>query len=576
MVRRLVCCWVIMSLLGVLSPVAVLAQTAARPDDRDSYVADVASRAALAEDLEARRSEAAYRRQTIEESIRRLEAEEPPAGANVSEWNAQRTERVQWLNDYMTRNEEALGRYESNLSSVRGQLDQDRSYIMSSNDDELKQALGSLVGVAGVAGIPVYSRPTMGTLKAAVGRTYMGMKLSSTTKAITSAQGKQAALTTQASSLSAPVKGQWVTEVGANGNLVLRNGSTVKDLGVKAQMSSADGTPIRNDSAYRKADYYTQINSAKSNIEYSISKLKYERSVAKNAKGQQALDAKIQELEGKKAQLEQDIAKHDSENPSAKSQLKTLAASAAKWALFSAGVTVATRAFEELRANDWNFRAIDWGNVVAPLKTAEFWGGTAGSFVGSMALSAIIPGGAFVKTLAAVGGAAIGWQLGSGNLMQTDWMELGASSLGATIGSLLGAFLGPVGSLIGGMAGHYAAVWLLGKVRDWLGGGYVAYDRSSREDYTGNKDAAPYVYQPEAKNSYGSPDEGMGGASYSDAASIQNRLMELQVEMQAIMQANTSGAQMTLLDQKRREYGDLQRQLSDMRQSAAPDYSSSY
>ena len=262
----------------------------------------------------------------------------------------------------------------------------------------------------------------MGSLKASVGRSLMGTKLNSTTKSIAKAQAKQAALQTRASTLTAPTKGTWTTTVTSNGELALQNGTQIKKLGVKAQVKSADGTLIRNDAAYKKADYYKDIYSTKSSISNRIDTLKYERSVAKNAKAQKSIDSQIKELEAKQSKLKDDIAKHDSENTSNKSTMKNLAVSAAKWAAFSVGITLTTRAFEQLKANDWNFKAIDWGYVVDPLKTADFWGGTAGSFAGSMLFTAIVPGGAFVKNT-----RSNRWRqpLAGSWVLETSWKQTG-------------------------------------------------------------------------------------------------------------------------------------------------------
>jgi len=568
--RRYICSWLVLTLLVGLSPLPVLAQSYTRPDDTDAYAADVTSRAALAQDLDKQRQEAEYRRQTIQESIRRLEAEQPPSGVDRSQWEQQRSERITWLQDYLKRNDETLARYNTSLSNVNTRLGADRQYIINSSDEELRQSLGTMIGVAGAAGIPIASRPTLGTLKASVGRSMMGMRLNSTTKALNTAMARQSALQTQAGGLTPPVRGQWTPEVNASGDLILRNGNQTKNMG-RAETRAADGSTIRNEATYQKANYYQQLYDTRSGISHQLNQLKYERSVAKNAKAQKAIDSKIQQLETKKSQLEQDIAKHDSENVSHKSVMKNLAVSAAKWAAFSAGMVVATDVFNQLRTNGWNVKAIDWAHAIAPLKTANFWGGTAGSFVGSMALTALVPGGAFARTLAGIAGAAIGWQVGTGNLFETDWLELGATSVGATIGAVLGSFLGPIGTFLGGMAGHLVASWLLGKVREWLHPGYTAYDPSKRDSYDYDpKTSAVGWNRPDT--SYDRPDDGSMGAMGGDASSISARLQQLQTEMTAVMRGDQTPDAIMQLDALRREYGQLQRQLSDMRYREAPQH----
>ncbi len=143
-----------------------------------------------------------------------------------------------------------------------------------------------------------------------------------------------------------------------------------------------------------------------------------------------------------------------------------VAINAGKWALASAGVTVTAQVMDQLRNNGWNVSRIDWRRAVDPLMHGEFWGGTAGSFLVSGIAASVVPGGIFLKTLAAVTGASIGWQLGTGNIASTDWLELGATSLGAAMGMVLGSALGPVGTFIGGVAGHLASKWLLDKLKE--------------------------------------------------------------------------------------------------------------
>jgi hypothetical protein len=543
-------------------------------DDRDSYVSDVTSRASLYQELEDKQREAQARRESIEAEISYLRSQTPPSGADSTLWYRAQNEQITSLNDYLYKNDDNISKYESSLKSVKTNLDNDRKFIMNSDDPDLQQSLGTLIGIAGIAGIPVMSRPTMGTLKASVGRSLMGTRLNSTTKALTKASATQSTLQANASAMTAPVKGTWTTHVAANGDLVLQNGTQTKNLGVKAQVKSANGTMIDNQAGYAKAEHYTQIQNAKSGLSHSIETLKYERSVAKNAKAQKAIDSKIKELETKQTKLNEDIAKADSEKTTTGSAMKNLAMSAAKWAAFSVALTITTRAFSELKANNWDFKAIDWGNVVEPLKTAEFWGGTAGSFAGSMLLTSLIPGGAFVKTLAGIGGAALGWQLGSGNLMETDWMELGVSSVGATIGATLGMALGPIGSFLGGMAGHYLSTWLLGWVRDKLHPGYSANDRTAQESYA----VDPSKTYADGVNLYRDADFGSeqtdeyGQYTSTDLTTLHQRMMELQTEMQAVMSKTQSGETMMELANLRQEYGQIQEQIYDARQRSAKDF----
>lgn len=58
----------------------------------------------------------------------------------------------------------------------------------------------------------------------------------------------------------------------------------------------------------------------------------------------------------------------------------------------------------------------------------KFWGGLAGDFVFTAVLTGLagaLPGGSFLKMLLPIGGGFVGWEVGSGNLRNTNWMALG-------------------------------------------------------------------------------------------------------------------------------------------------------
>jgi hypothetical protein len=188
-----------------------------------------------------------------------------------------------------------------------------------------------------------------------------------------------------------------------------------------------------------------------------------------------------QAMEARANRLDQRIEEYRSNQQGQPSQLRALAGSAAKWAAFSAGMAVTTRAIESYRQNG----DIDWGYATQDLRNTRFWTGTGGAFLGSMAASALasaLPGGAFVRTFAAIGGAAIGFQAGSGNLAHTDWAQLGATTLGSTIGAIAFSAFGPLGTIIGGMLGHFIADKLLSMWRDFSEAPADSY--ASRAEYT--------------------------------------------------------------------------------------------
>lgn len=639
---------------------------------RDEYVSDVQMRASLREDLERNYAEARFRRQQVDATIERIRQEEPPEDADLNEWYSQRSARIRWLDDYVRRNEEALTRYQTSLGTVYERLEEDRRFVRESQDQGLQQALGSLVGIAGIAGIPLAARPALSGMRsgvrvvqrgtvagggrinpratpapaasttaapaassnaAAAGRgsaasagagtstagtagARPGAPTSTsgaagarpgapTSSATASTQGAAAsgqgsatagrgsatastqagaadrgtatastqgtagatprgsgAATTQgtagAGRSSTTLQNGWRTDIGRNGNIQLRRGDRVVDLGERASTQQGRGrnaTQVRNDAAWSRAEGLQTMYGARDTLSTSIRDLRSQLRTAPR-EGRASIRAEIKNLEAQQKALNQDI--KQAERPTNQGGgVRSLAASAAKWALFSTGLTIGMRAFDQLRENDWDVSSIDWGDAVAPLRTAEFWGGTAGSFGLSMAASAIIPGGAFIRTLGAIGGAAVGWQLGSGNLQDTDWAELGASTLGATLGSLLGSALGgPIGAFIGGLAGHFLATWLLGKVRDWLEDGAIAFSPEDREIIDKDGDLTPYA------GGVGPPRGGGDG----DVVAIRRRMNQIYSQIDALMKNPRAGPQGKVeLTRLHSEYDQLFEQLEAAR-----------
>lgn len=559
MFKRQICIVLIASVLLSACPELLLAQT----PSTDEYISEVTSRVALRDDLAQRREEAEYRKQQIDETIRKIADERPPSGVDAAQWRSEQDRKVQWLRQFQTKNDDTLSRYDSNLQSVDQKLDFDRRYVMQADDPALQQALGTMVGVAGTAFIPVAGRPTLSGLKASVTRSAMAHKLSGTNAALGNANTQAANLANSRASMTAPVKANW-TQSTVNGKVVLTNSATgqTKTMGA-AEVRSADGSQmVKNSQAFRKGDYFNSLYQTKANIDNSIAQLRHERGLAKNAKAQKALDSKIGELQAKKSQVESDLAQADADQVGKPkgSAMKNLAVSAAKWAAFSVALTVTMNAVDQLRQNDWDFKSIDWKMATAPLRTAEFWGGTAGSFAVSMALTAMIPGGTFVKALASIGGAAIGWQLGTGNLFDTDWTELGVTSLGATLGTMLGAFAGPVGMFLGGMAGHFLSSWLLGKVREWLSARAVTYGREDRAayDYGNPYDPDGWDEQPIEQVHYDADDMKM----------LKSKLDETYMQIQRYSRLEKSDENDRALRHAWRQYEVYRKEMDRLQQSA--------
>ncbi|MBI3890271.1 MAG: hypothetical protein HY303_01925 [Candidatus Wallbacteria bacterium] len=528
------------------------------PQDDQEFAGDVAGRVALKQDLEKRWADAAARSQSARARLQQLQTAQPPAGADPNVWYAQRDKEVQRLQEYVISSDRNIGDFRRNLGNVYSQIDKDKQRLYSVRDDGLRQDLGTLLGVGGMAAIPLHARPSIGNLSGAIKRSYQGSQLNGIGGKISDAQARSAAMGEKLSNMQAPTKNTW-SVVEENGRVYTKGvDGTLKDMG-PATTKAADGTEIKNDSAFRKGEYYNELYGTKSAIQNQIDTLKFNRDRASTAKGKEALDQKITDLEGKKTQLEKDISEYDSSHPSAGGQLKNLAMGAAKWAAFGAGLTVASNAIQQLTANGWDPARIDWGAAIAPLKTAEFWGGTAGSFGVSMLASALIPGGAFVKTFTAIAGAAVGWQLGSGNLFHTDWTDLITGSVGATVGTLIGTALGgPIGAFIGGIVGQYAATWILGKVREWLEARSETTDPRSNGNYPNASDPPGYN-RPQIDQS------AVPGYRGSDPGELKARMDQAYMQM---MQYSRDSSQMEKFDRSRREYMTLKAQLEQMQRSA--------
>jgi hypothetical protein len=645
-------------LLSLAPPSLLAASEYPTGDSRNEYLSDVQERVSLRKDLEDRWRQARYRRRQIETAIDQIRSEEAPSGADMTEWYRERSARIRWLDDYLRRNEDNLIRYQANLGDVYDRLDGDRRFLQTTEDQQLKQALGSLVGIAGVAGIPIAARPMLvgGAVRATPGQPPPAARASVTAKGSikgggridtrvasspfappkrgllsrirggstpkaptnpkaptsttpatqgqarasatgTQATGSQTAGAKPAGTQAAGTKpagtagarpgaaptGQganaanmqgspraatsaadsgWRTDINKKGNVVLRRGDRVIDTGDKATVKDGKGRKapeVRNEAAWNRAEGLRQMYTTRDQAATAIRDLKAQaKSAPKDAR--KSINQEIKRLQGEQKQLNKDIktAEKGERSPSA---AKNMVKSAAKWALFSTALTVSMRAIDQLRENDWDVSSIDWSDAVAPLKTPEFWGGTAGSFGLSMLASAVIPGGTWLKTLGAIGGAAVGWQIGSGNLRHTDWGELGASTLGSTIGTILGSALGPVGAFLGGLAGHFLATWALGKIRDWLEEGSTAYSSDDRQVVDLDGDVTPYAGGGRSRDGPSAPT--------GDAATIKLRMDQIYRQIEALMRDPNAGpaqrAQMAVLHQ---EYDGLFQQLENMRASA--------
>jgi len=458
-------------LLSLVAISPIHAQYGTRPDgssylSRSDYMNAIQGRVAVRNDLEGQWTAANRRVDQHEEAIERLKNDPPPSGVSPTEWNAFKEQEIRRLENVVTQNESHMGSIQRQLTKVYDRLSQDNDFLRKAGSGNLSQEIGTLIGAGGVGLVPVWSRPTPGNLSRASAYARNVTQLQDLHTQIPQIQTDKFV---KLSSLNAGQQGPqgWQTRVNQAGNIELHHGTNTVDLKIPAEVKAKTGELVPNQEGFTQARAYSDLYNARQAIDASKTQLQIERARASDMKAVGKIDKQISTLEGQKSQLDKDIRQYENSR-AGKGPIQGLISSAAKWAAFSAGITVGSEVISQLAHNGWNVKAVDWRRAVDPLTKASFWGGTAGSFGVSM-IASMIPGGTFIKTLASIGGAAVGWQLGSGEIGNTDWAGLGATTVGATVGSLLGGALGGgIGRIAGGIAGHMAANWLMGMLRDHL------------------------------------------------------------------------------------------------------------
>ena len=517
-------------------------------------------------------------------AIDQLQTMPPPSGWEQNSWKDYVNKRVDQLKTYASDRDNFLGRTQTRIKGYVSELGGFRDRIKGSNNPKV-QEMGAWVSVAGsTAAVPAYSpyRPVLkGPAPAAfnpgdlaqAGRhvrvSTVNARIGSpgNTGAWHSWQGKhagwaQTALDAKNAAASTSVKySANVVGQGPNariqldpkvtGNYYANNGKPPQAIktNIKGMIQTADGTWVKNEAGLAYAKDMASLQSSRSAIELSIAQKRHALTNCTNQKMANALQKDITRLENARTKLQGNIDAHNSSNQSLKTKALNLTKSAGYWAAFSVGAAYTGNVVSQLSANNWDFKSVNWGfgegGAANMLTKGWFWGGTAGSFVGSMAGTAIasaIPGGAFVKTLFAIGGAAIGWQAGSGNLKNTDWLQLGVTTVGATIGAIAGgvllSFLGPFGPMIGGMVGHFVSSWLLNKIRNWTAPDHWANARPEAQQQYNNQNQ----HQAQMGSAYGQQDFGSSSSDYSQssgqASVLGQERRRLMVELQAAMNSN--------------------------------------
>lgn len=485
--------------LGPLQPIL-----RAQESPNAAYAAEVRDRLAQREGFEQMYEGQARRQVQLQAELNALQGMgAPPPNVDQAQWTARMQQDQAQLRAQLQQNQTLMTRTQQKLTPLYQRIAEDQRRIKESNDPDLQMQIGTLAGVAGLHVVPIWGRPppagsppgTPNGLGRLTSADISGMFRYGAQQAhlrtvnwripvynnISTNAGSRA--TNAATALGELPTVQWHPEPNpATGNMRLVakdaalgtaiEGMRPVETSVPSKITNSQGQVIDNPNAVRAAQDFAQLHNTRTAISGEIAAAKLKASRAINSAQQEFFDRRVANLEAKKTQLEADISKYQAENPSVGSRMTQLGKDAGKWALMSVGVAATTNVVHQLSQNGWDPTKVNYGQAVAFLGDRHFWGGTAGSFVGSMAGSAIasaIPGGIFAKTALSIGGAALGFQWGSGNLANTDFIGLGVTTLGSTAGYMLGmAIGGPIGAFLGGIVGQYVSQYIYDAVKDML------------------------------------------------------------------------------------------------------------
>lgn len=467
------------------------------------YASEVRDRLANREGFEDMYQRQARRQVQIQAELQALQGMKPPPGADPARWTSRMQADQQQLTQQLQQNRTLMARTQQKLQPLYRKLEEDAAKIKGSGNPELQQQLGVLVGAAGNYVVPIWGRPppagsppgTPNGLGRITAAEYAGMVKYGAQQAhlrtvnwripvyenIAANAGSRA--TNASNALGSLPTVDWVPEpspTSGNMRLVAKDaalgtameGVKPVETPVPAKITNANGQVIDNPNALQGARDFAQLHNTRTALTNEITAVKLKASRAVNSAQQEFFERRAAGLETKKAALEADIKQYNDTQTPIKSRMAQMGKDAGKWALMSVGVAATTNVVHQLAQNGWDPSKVNYGQAVSFLGDRHFWGGTAGSFVGSMAGSALasaIPGGIFAKTALSIGGAALGWQVGSGNLKNTDFIGLGVTTLGSTAGYLLGmAIGGPIGAFLGGIAGQFVSQFIYDKVKQML------------------------------------------------------------------------------------------------------------
>lgn len=177
-----------------------------------------------------------------------------------------------------------------------------------------------------------------------------------------------------------------------------------------------------------------------------------------------ALQKQYDAIENTKQKLQKDIAGVQD------SSTKTVVKDAARWALYSIGITASVNLIKQVFSGE----GVDIKKAFAFMVEPSFWGGTVGGFLGSTLLTTLAAGilppgaGLFLKILPGFLGAALGFEMGSGLFGgQMDLLGAIVQTLASAGGYTMAmAMIGPgIPAILAAIAAGSLASMLLNKIR---------------------------------------------------------------------------------------------------------------
>ena len=178
------------------------------------------------------------------------------------------------------------------------------------------------------------------------------------------------------------------------------------------------------------------------------------------------------------------------------------------WGWKSLIVAATSAAASEFHASRTEGRVYDLNNVYNFVKQPKFWGGLAGDLTLTYIITRLapaIPGGIFVQTLATVAAGFVGFELGSGNIRNTDWLSIGIQSVvatGAYLGTaaLIGAIGLPFAPIIATVASIGAALGAAYLLEKWRGAKYSANERPEKQETKSSSSGVMSILSPSKTN----------------------------------------------------------------------------